>query len=112
MIYINSSALNVQPSSLSEYYIQIQTDQQSINGSMARNRIGQKKVADMEFTIMSPSDYTTVFAYFTTGSGVTYLNDQSKFGIFSFTALPTFSDDAYVQGASLYSPFKVSLRET
>ena len=110
-VYINSNALPVQPTSLNEYYIQIQTDQTSINGSMTRNRIGQKRGVEMEFTIMQPSDYQTIINYFTTGSGVYYSNDQSSYGTFTFSGLPFFAEDVYVQGGSLYRPLKVTLRE-
>lgn len=110
-IFINGVVLPIQPTTLTERYIQIQTDQMSINGGMARNRIGQKAQAEMEFTIMQPSDFQTIVNYFTTGSGVTYLNDQSKYGTLSFSGLPTYSEDVYVQGASLYSPLKVTIRQ-
>lgn len=110
-VSINNNPLNVQPSLLNEYYEQIQTDQMSILGNMARNKLSQKKHADMEFTIMSPSDYQTVINYFITGSGIYYSNDQSSYGTFTFSGLPLFSEQPYVQGASLYRPLKVSIRE-
>lgn len=110
-VNINNNPLNVQPSLLAERYIQIQTDQMSINGAMARNRMGQKKQAEMEFTIMSPSDYQTTMNYFTTGSGVYYSNDQSSWGTFTFSGLPMFEENAYVQGSTLYRPLKVTIRE-
>lgn len=110
-VSINNTSLNIQPTTLSESYEQIQTDQVSINGGMTRNRVGQKKRADMEFTIMAPSDYQTVVNYFTTGSGVYYSNNTSSWGTFSFSGLPLFSESAYVPGASLYRPLRVTIRE-
>jgi len=110
-VAINGSELTIQPSTLNEYYVQIQTDQESINGSMTRNRIGQKKAVNMVFTIMGPSDYTTIIDQFTTGSGVYYSNDLSSNGIWTFSGLPTFEEGNYVVGASLYRPLNVKLRE-
>jgi hypothetical protein len=113
MIYINNTPLNTQPSELTENLILIQTEQTSINGSMQRNKIGQKKNASMIFPIVQPGDYQTLVAAFTTGSGVYYYNDQSNYagGIYSFNGLPFFSESEYVQGDSLYRAFQVNIRE-
>lgn len=110
-IYINNNLLAIQPSNLREYYTQIQTDQMSINGSMTRNRIGQKKVAEMTFPILQPSDVQTIIGYFTTGSGVYYYNNASKYGYLAMSGLPMYEEGDYVAGASLYSPLKVTIRE-
>lgn len=112
-VSINNSSLNNQPSVLKEYLIQIQTDQMSINGGMTRNRIGQKKAVEMTFPILSPADYQTVIAYFTTGSGVYYSNNASDYSgsTFAFSGLPLFNESEYVQGGSLYRQFQVSIRE-
>jgi hypothetical protein len=112
-VYINGTILPVQPAALTEELLQIQTDQMSINGSMTRNRIGQKKQATMEFPILQPSDYQTMVNYFTTGSGVYYSNDQSNYtgNVLAMSGLPSFVEDQYVAGSSLYRPFKVVIRE-
>lgn len=112
-VSINNSALNNQPATLKESLLQIQTDQISLNGSMTRNRIGQKKIAEMQFTIISPADYQGLIANFTTGSGVYYSNNASDYAgsVFSFSGLPTFSESEYVQGGSLYRAFQVTIRE-
>lgn len=112
-IYINNVLLATQPSVLAESLIQIQTDQFSINSTMSRNRLGQKKQADMTFSIMQPSDYQTLIANFTTGSGVYYFNNQSNYAgnTLAFSGLPTFQESSYVQGSSLYRDFKVTIRE-
>jgi hypothetical protein len=112
-IYINGVILANQPTVLVESLIQLQTDQEAILGNMTRNRLGQKKQSDMTFAILQPSDYQTLIANFTTGSGVVYLNDQSDYsgGIMTFNGLPTFQESAYVQGSSLYRPFQVTIRE-
>lgn len=110
-VRINNSELNTQPTTLIEKKLQIQTDQVAIDGSMTRNRVGEKKQSEMQFTIMSPSDYQTVVNNFTTGSGVYYSNDQSSYGTFAFSGLPLFDEDAYVPGSSLYRPLSVTIRE-
>lgn len=110
-VYINNTVLAVQPTTLREFKIPIQTDQQAIQGNLSRNKIGEKKGAEMEFTIMSPSDYQTLINYFTTGSGVYYYNDSSSYGSFAFSGLPLYQEDAYVPGSSLFRPLKVTLRE-
>lgn len=112
-IFINNLSLPNQPSTLFESLVQIQTDQKSINGSLTRNRLGQKKQSAMTFSIMSPSDYQTLISQFTTGSGVYYYNDQSDYagGILSMSGLPTFQESAYVKGGSLYRQFDVTIRE-
>lgn len=112
-VSINNSALNNQPSLLKENLLQIQTDQTSLNGSMTRNRIGQKKMADMQFMILSPADYQALIANFITGSGIYYSNNASNYngGTLSFSGLPMFSENEYVQGASLYRALQVTIRE-
>lgn len=112
-IYINGTILNNQPSVLKESLLQIQTDQMSINGSMSRNRLGQKKQTDMTFAILQPSDYQTLIANFTTGSGVYYLNDQSDYtgNTLTMSGLPSFQEYEYEQGGSLYRAFHVTIRE-
>lgn len=110
-IYINNSILSNQPSSLLEELLQIQSDNEAINGGLQRNKSGQKKQSTMQFTNLSPSDYQTLVNYFTTGSGVIYYNDQSSYGIFTFSGLPYFDEAQYVKGASLYRPLRVRIRE-
>lgn len=112
-IYINNQALPVQPSVLKEELLQIQTDQFAIDGSMSRNRIGQKKQSYMLFPIVQPSDYQSLLSNFTTGSGVYYYNDQSDYtgNVLSMSGLPTFTESEYVQGGSLFRAFEVTIRE-
>lgn len=112
-VSINNIPLNNQPSVLTESLIQIQTDQTSINGSMTRNRINQKKQADLTFAILQPSDYQSLISNFTTGSGVYYNNTASDYsgGTLAFSGLPTFQESQYVQGGSLYRAFQVTIRE-
>lgn len=112
-IYINGSILGTQPSVLNEELLQLQTDQEAIDGTQRRNKYGQKKRATMQFSYMPPADYQALLSNFTTGSGVIYYNDASNYagGICTFSGLPTFQEAEYVPGASLYRPFTVSIRE-
>lgn len=110
-IYINNAILNTQPSDLAENDLQVQTDQFAIDGTMRRNKIGQKKQATMQFPSMSPFDYTSLKNKFITGSGVYYYNDQSSNGIYAFSGMPNFQESSYLPGASLFRPFQVTIRE-
>ena len=67
-VVINNQTV-VQPSMLTEKPLQIQTDTFSIAGGMQRNRIGQKKMALLEWDDISPAQYQTLYNIFTTGSG-------------------------------------------
>lgn len=102
-----------QPTILTEELVQIQAENFSISGAVQRNRIGQKKQATMQYDWLQPSDYQTLIAAFTTGSGIFYRNDQSNYsgGIFTFSGLPYFDESEYIPGASLYRQFKVRIRE-
>lgn len=113
MIYINGTALPVQPSVLTEELLQMQTDQESIDGSMTRHKINQKKRSTMEFPIVQPSDYQTLLSSFVTGSGIYYYNDQSNYtgSVLAMSGLPSFTEQAYVPGSSLFRPFSVVIRE-
>lgn len=112
-ISINGTILPIQPSTLNEKLLQIQTDQEAINGSMTRNRIGQKKQTIMEFPIVPPNDYQTLIGFFTTGSGVYYSNDASSYtgNVLTFSGLPYFDEYEYMQGGSLYRKLTVTIRE-
>jgi hypothetical protein len=112
-IQLNGDSTVPQPSFLLEELVQIQSDNMSINGGMQRNRINQKKQATLTYQQLSPAQYQSLIAKVTTGSGISYYNDQSNYagGIFTFSGLPYFNEAEYVQGASLYRDFKVRLRE-
>lgn len=120
MISINNDSSVPQPMELLEEYLQPQTDNESINKSLQRNRIVQgladprgKRQATLNYTMMAPSDYQNLLGKFTTGSGVYYSNNLSNKpgGIFAFSGLPYFNESPYLPGASLYAPFSVRIRE-
>jgi len=113
-ISINNNALPVQPSNLNESDLQLQTDQEAVDGTMRRNKFGQKKNSVMHFSMLAPSDYRTIKNYFVTGSGVYYSNDNSNEtsnGLYAFSGLPAFTENEYAPGASLYRDFDVTIRE-
>jgi hypothetical protein len=118
-IEINHSAISPQPTSLREYSIQIQTDQESIDGSIQRNKVrstnnpdGQKFAAELTWDLIQPSDYQTLNNQFVTGSGIYYHNPASKYGTLSFSGMPFIEDESeYVRGESLLSSYKVRIRE-
>lgn len=112
-ISINNNALPTQPTMVMEEYLQIQSEQIALDGSMSRNKIGQKRQATIEIPYMSPVDYQTALAYFITGSGVYYSNNTSNYagGTFAFSGLPFFSESEYVQGGTLFRTLKVRVRE-
>lgn len=112
-VSISGDSTIPQPSQLLEELLQIQGDNTSINGALQRNRLGQKKQATLTYTYLTPAQYQALIAKFTTGSGVYYSNDASDYagGIFAFSGLPFFSESPYVQGASLYRPLQVRIRE-
>lgn len=102
-----------QPTVLTERLVQVQSENYSINGSLQRNRIGQKKEAALEYTYLTPSGYQQLIGYVTTGSGFSYSNDASNYtgGLFTFSGLPFFEESDYVRGGSLYRKLKVRIRE-
>lgn len=112
-VYINNSALPQQPTLLLEEYLQIQSEQMSLDGSMSRNKIGQKRQVTMEIPFMSPANYQGALSNFITGSGVYYSNDKSNYtgGVFAFSGLPFFEESEYVQGGTLFRALKVRIRE-
>jgi hypothetical protein len=113
-IYINGSVLGTQPSILNEEDMPLQTDQEAIDGTTRRNKNGQKKRSTMHFPDMPPADYRNLKNQFVTGSGVIYYNDASNetpTGIFTFSGLPTYTENPYLPGASLYRDFDVVIRE-
>lgn len=112
-ILINGTVLGTQPSTLTEEFLNLQTDQEAIDGTTRRNKYGQKRRATLSFSIMQPSDYQNLISQFSTGSGVLYSNTASNYagGILTFSGLPTFTESPYVQGSSLYRNFDVVIKE-
>lgn len=111
-VAINHSDLSPQPSQLIERKIQIQTDQVAIDGSLQRNRIGEKKESVLTWKNILASDFQTINNNFTTGSGVYYNNPTSKYGTFTFSGMPYIEQESeYVPGSSLLTDYTVRIRE-
>ena len=118
-ITINSGTLPRQPSRLKEWREYIQTDKFAIDGAVQRNRIrtpgnplGFKYNIEMIFENINVSDFGTLDAYFTAGSGVNYYNPSSKYGVLSFSGLPYPDEgDDYSSGDSLQTTYKVKIRQ-
>ena len=119
MITINSGTLNRQPSKLREWREYIQTDKTAIDGAMQRDRIktpsnpqGFKYNIEMTFENIDSTDFQSLDAMFVTGSGVNYYNNLSKFGVLTFSGLPTTDEsEEYTPGASLLTDYKVKIRQ-
>lgn len=111
-VAINGSDLSPQPSNLNERKISKQTDQEAIDGSLQRNKVGEKYEAILTWRNIDPSAFQSINNLFTTGSGVYYSNPLSKFGSLTFSGLPYVNDDSdYVPGSSLLSDYQVRIRE-
>lgn len=113
MITLNGTQI-LSPSELIEDYEQIQNDRKAIDGSLSRNRLGQKKIVSMVYNNIQVSDYRNILNLVTSGSGLVYRNDLSAEpgGIFTFSGLAVFEGGKYVPGSSLLkADFKVNIRE-
>lgn len=101
------------PNRLNEFEVQIQHDNEAIDGSVQRSRIGSKKLADMAWDALRPADYQTILGLITTGAAVAYSNNQSNRagGVFSFTGLPTFEEGEYIKGGTLFRSMNLQIRE-
>ncbi len=118
-ITVNSGTLARQPSKLREYREYIQTDKQAIDGAIQRNRIrtasnplGFKYNVEMIFENIAVTDFQSLDALFTAGSGVNYYNPSSKYGVLSFSGLPYPDEtDDYGPGESLLTTYKVKIRQ-
>lgn len=112
MITINSITIK-QPSSLAESDIQIQTDNESIDGSLQRNRLGQKKSVSMSWQYLTPAEFQTLVGYFSSGNEVIYNNTESNRsgGSYGFTGLPNYKEGEYLRGGSKLVTLDVTIRE-
>lgn len=111
---INDTTI-LSPSVLREEIIQIQTEQYSVDGTVSRNKTGQKWQATAVWENISPADYRTIRDLFITGSGVYYYNDASaenSSGILAFSGMPFMSPlGDYVPGSSLNKTIQARIRE-
>lgn len=101
------------PSGLKEYYEYIRNDNVSLNGTMQRNQLNKKKVAELSWSNILPDELALLLAWADDLLSHAYSNSQSKYGTFAFTGLVTITDDGdYMQGGSyMQSNFAVRIRE-
>lgn len=119
MITINSGVLPLEPSGLKEWREYIQIEKYAIDGAIQRNRIrtpgnpdGFKYNVEMIFGNITSANFTTLANLFTSGSGVNYYNNLSKYGTLTFSGLPFPEEaDEYLPGGSLITTYKVKIRQ-
>lgn len=101
------------PNGLREYYQYIRTDNQSINGTMQRNQINKKKIAELTWTNLLPASLATILVWADDLNSHAYSNTQSRYGTWAFTGLVTITDPGeYLRGSSyMTSSFTVVIRE-
>lgn len=112
MITINGNAIK-QPTDVNENPVQIQTDQEAINGSLQRNRLGKKNRVVLSWPYLSPAEYQALIALFESGNAVTYSNTTSNRagGTLTFTGLPNLEQGNYYRGQHRLVPLSVTIRE-
>lgn len=109
-ITINGASIR-QPSRVREYKEHIQSEKTSVDGSMQRNRLGFKYVAELTWDRLPVADFGSLESKFTTGSGIYYRNPSSKYGVLAYSGLPFTDESEYERGESLLSTYKVRIRE-
>lgn len=103
------------PSGLREYYEYIRNDNTSLNGTMQRNQINKKKVAELTWNNIYPDELALLLAWADDLNSHAYSNSQTKMvsSPFAFTGLVTITNDGnYMQGGSyMTDTFSVKIRE-
>lgn len=102
------------PTSLREFYDYARTDNYSLNHTMQRNQLGKKKVAEMTWTNLYPSELQAILAWADDLNSHAYSNPDTKYATtFAFTGLVTITDDGnYMRGGSFMTDtFSVRIRE-
>lgn len=101
------------PSGLKEYYEYIRNDNVSLNGTLQRNQINKKKVAELSWNNIYPDELALLLAWADDTNSHAYSNTQSKYGTWAFTGIVTITDDGeYMQGGSyMQTNFAVKIRE-
>lgn len=102
------------PTSLKEYYDYARNDNFSLNHTMQRNQLGKKKVAELTWTNLYPSELQAILAWADDLNSHAYSNPDTKYASpFAFTGLCTITDDGnYMRGGSFMTDsFTVRIRE-
>ena len=102
------------PSGLKEYYEYVRNDNVSLNGTMQRNQLAKKKVAELTWNNIYPDELALLLAWADDTNSHVYYNAQTKYPTpFTFTGIVTITEDGeYMQGGSFMSTsFAVRIRE-
>lgn len=112
MITINTTPIQ-DPSGYNDNYDQFFSDNISLGLNRQRNRLGKKKIADMSWDMLEPSELQALLAFFQEGSAVAFVNNASAFGTMSFTGIPDLPLQLgdYEGGGTYLRSLRVVLRE-
>ena len=112
MITINGNEI-LDPTLYRDNFDQFFTDNRSLSARLQRNRRAKKKMAEMTWTMLEPADFQALSLLFEDGDEVTFSNDASAYGTFTFDALPDLPLDAseYLGGGTYLRDLHIILRE-
>lgn len=112
MITINASPIT-DPTNYLDNYDQFFTDNISLAGNRQRNRRAKKKMCQMTWKLLEPSEFQALIALFNDGNAVAFSNTDSAFGTFAFTGIPDLplAADEYYGGGTFMRDLTVVLRE-
>jgi hypothetical protein len=101
MITINAGTIK-QPTGLREYKTYVRSEKISLKGNRQRSQLNTKKVAELTWTSLTPSELSNILAWADPGAAVAYANSSSsRYGSWSFNGLPTITDEgSYERGGS------------
>lgn len=108
-IQLNSITLSPQPNGLTENTVQVQTDARSINGTMHRYWNNSKKQVEMQFSLLTTAEWTTLSGYVANqANAVVYNNTVTGY---TFTGFGAITADGFIHGASFRRDVKVTIQE-
>lgn len=112
MIRLNGQEIPVYPSGYDDNPVVIKTDSFSIKGNIERHQFPSKKQVKMEFPSVNPEQVRFFRQLFDAAGTVAFYNDQSNYGVLSFTGIMTeCSASSYHRGGSLLSGLSITIRE-
>lgn len=112
MIYLNNTAIPMQPATLDETPAVVKTDQYSINGKLSRNVGDSRKRSAMGWTFVDQTTMAFIDSLYDSQTEVTYKNDASpRYGTLEFTGVLSVSTDKYVRGGSGLIPLSITIEE-
>lgn len=101
------------PQGLREYYDYARNDNYSLNHTMQRNQGGKKKVAELTYTNLFPSEFQALLAWADDLNSHAYSNANSRYTLWAFTGIVTIIEDgSYMRGGSyMTDTFTIRIRE-